>query len=681
MLEGKTALIFAFAEMIVYLGCCILAYIKPEIVTPFQDELSLLIDVITGFCIASIGLGASMFFQIRLYASQQKQLAHAINEARRSNDAKGIFLANMSHEIRTPINVILGMSELINRSENPKEIHEYSSVVQSSGDQLLSIINNILDITQIESGKIITSSRPYRTDSLLSELVSIGTELCGRKGLTFNAEISPDTMSMLEGDKAHLRQIVINFISNAVKYTDHGSVCLAAETIPQGDSSALFRITVSDTGIGISEKELSHIFEVFRRGKNAIETAIEGTGLGLAICRDFTESIGGKLIVKSRENEGSTFGIEVPQKISDRSPIRELSSSYDNHSTSDCFLAPECRILAIDDNTENLRVLQMLLERTMITVDTASDGNTGSEMVKKHDYDLIFLDYMMPEMDGIETFRKMKENGLTDSVPVIALTAEALSGSEEKFLKAGFTSYLSKPVSWHDLEKTLIAYLPQNKVTATGFTEDVLSDTELKKLSEILSEYDINLESGISYLSGSITRFSSLAKIFVDGYDRNHEKISDMLDRLDENLSFEVHSLKSSAKGVGALTLFGIAQELEKRLLKKDLDYVTFSKELLLFEWKRAADGMKLLIDKMPEAEENSVSETSDIKLLMQQIDKGLKEHIWLDTQNAIKQLSETETNPENVKKLSYISQFVDELDFVSAESLFRLYGESKENE
>ena len=671
MLGGKTGIEFSSAELLIYVACCIIACERPDLVTHFPDDKAIMIDVITGFGVSSAALGAAMFFQLKMYSDQQKKLETAMTEATQSSKAKGIFLANMSHEIRTPINVMLGMSELINRSQNPEEIHEFTSVIQSSGGHLLSIINNILDVTQIESGKIVTSLKPYRTDSLLSELVTMGSELCARKGLAFETDISPDMMSMLEGDKNHLRQLVTNFISNAVKYTETGSIRLSAETTAEDDTRALLRITVSDTGIGIPEKELEHIFEIFRRGKNAIESAVEGTGLGLAISKDLADSMGGKLIAESRENEGSTFGIEVVQTIFDSSPVGKITLTIDERTCSDSFIAPECRILAVDDNAENLRVIKMLLERTMITVDTAPDGITASEMTQKNDYDLIFLDYMMPVTDGIETLRIMRGNGLSENIPVVALTAEALSGSEDKFISAGFTCYLSKPVSCHELEKVLINLLPAGKVTLSGASEKKISDESFEKLSAGLKKYDIDLEAGISYLSGNITRFCALAEIFADGYDSTSEKVRRMFAEHDDSLVYEVHSLKSAAKGIGAASLYELASELEKRSNSGDTEYVANSEKLLMFEWKRAACGMRYLLSEASEFNDDKKDECISGSDLEVQIQKGLEEHIWLDTQNALRQLIEKETDSKRIQELTYIAEFVDELDFVSAQALF----------
>ncbi|MBQ5417643.1 MAG: response regulator, partial [Oscillospiraceae bacterium] len=472
------------------------------------------------------------------------------------------------------------------------------------------------------------------------------------------------------GDKNHLRQLVTNFISNAVKYTENGSVCLSARTIPQENDTALFRITVSDTGIGIPKKELDHIFEIFRRGKNAVESAVEGTGLGLAISKELADSMGGKLIAESTENKGSTFGIEVIQNVIDGSPVGNMTSIADEHTCTDSFIAPECRILAVDDNPENLRVIKMLLERTMITVDTASDGITAADMAQASDYDMIFLDYMMPVTDGIETLKIMRKNGLPEKVPVVALTAEALSGSEDKFLSAGFTSYLSKPVSHHELEKTLITLLPAEKVMISGTSDEKLSDEELKRLSSELKKYDIDLEAGISYLSGNITRFCSLAEIFADGYDSTCEKVRRMFSEHDESIVYEVHSLKSAAKGIGAMTLYEQAYELEKRSNGSDAEYVSNAENLLMLEWKRAADGMRYLLAEMSDRITGGAGDISEDDLETQ-IRKGLEEHIWLDTQNALQQLIEKETDSERIKELTYIAEFVDELDFVSAKALF----------
>ncbi len=676
MLEGKAGVICAAAEIIIYALCCVAAYRYPQLVSAFPDKRGIVTDVVVGICISSAALGAAMFFQIRMYNK-------AMAEVQRSSKAKGIFLANMSHEIRTPINVILGMNELITRSTDHREILDYTSKIQSAGDLLLSIINNILDVTQIESGKMVIESRPYRTDSLISELASMGSELCGKKGLAFVADISLDMMSMLEGDKNHIRQIITNFISNAVKYTDSGSVTLFAETVSAAEDreKVLLRITVSDTGIGIPEAELEHIFEVFGRGKNAVECAVEGTGLGLAISKDLADNMGGRLIADSTEGKGSTFGIEILQKICDSTPIGEISLTVNEKNCSDSFFAPECRILAVDDNAENLRVISMLLERTMITVDTAFDGKTAAEAIKNTDYNLILLDYMMPVMDGIQTLRRMREYGLPEDVPVIALTAEALSGSEEKFLSAGFCAYLAKPVSWHNLEKALISLLPADKLILSGASENVLSNEEFYRLSGLLEKYDISLDSGLSYLSGNITSFCNLAEIFADGYDHSHERLENMFDSNSEDLIFEIHSLKSAAKGIGALPLYEMARELEKKLGCGDYEYAAHARDLLLFEWERAAEGMKRLISEVPDNVLSPSAENVSDKSLEMQIKKGLEEHIWLDTQNDLKRLIESEADEKNIRDLTYIAEFVDELDFVSAETLFDRYMERKKND
>ena len=673
MLEGKAGIIFAAAEIVIYVLCCAAAYRFPQLVTPFPDETGVVGDVVTGICVASAALGATMFFLIKMYNG-------AMEEARRSNKAKGIFLANMSHEIRTPINVILGMNELITRSSDHREVLEYTSKIQSAGDMLLSIINNILDVTQIESGKIMTSIKPYRTDSLVSELASIGSELCGKKGLSFTADISPDMMSMLEGDKNHLKQVVTNFLTNAVKYTQFGSVTLSAETSVQNDNNetAVLKITVSDTGIGIPVKELEHIFEVFGRGKNAVEYAVEGTGLGLAISKDLADSMGGRLIAESCEGKGSTFGIEIPQKICNSSPIGEIVLTVSQKNCSDSFIAPECRILAVDDNADNLRVISLLLERTMITVDTASDGISAAKAVENTAYDLILLDYMMPITDGIQTLKKMRENGLPISTPVIALTAEALSGSEEKFISAGFSAYLSKPISWHTLEKTLITMLPANKVIMGSSSEDIISPEESHRLSELMKQYDISLDSGLSYLSGNMTRFCALAKIFSDGYEHNRERLENMFDGGSDRLIFEIHSLKSAAKGIGAISLFEIAKTIEDHLVCGDFGYAEHARELLIFEWERAAAGMKILVSETAENIHSVSPEQNSSQSLEMQIQKGLEEHIWLETQNAIQQLINKETDAEAIRNLTYISEFVDELDFVSAETLFEKFLERR---
>ena len=220
----------------------------------------------------------------------------------------------------------------------------------------------------------------------------------------------------------------------------------------------------------------------------------------------------------------------------------------------------------------------------MITVDTASDGISAAKAVENTAYDLILLDYMMPITDGIQTLKKMRDNGLPLSTPVIALTAEALSGSEEKFISAGFSAYLSKPISWHTLEKTLITMLPANKVIMGSSSEDIISPEESHRLSELMKQYDISLDSGLSYLSGNMTRFCALAKIFSDGYEHNRERLENMFDGGSDRLIYEIHSLKSAAKGIGAISLFEIAKTMEDHLVCGDFGYAEHARELLIFE-------------------------------------------------------------------------------------------------
>ena len=405
--------------------------------------------------------------QLINYAENAKE-AHRREKA--ANEAKSVFLANMSHEIRTPINAILGMNEMILRESKNQQIMEYADNIQSAGGLLLSLINDVLDISKVESGKLDIVETAYEMSSFLHDCCSMIADRASKKGLEFRIACDFGLPCRLLGDEFRIRQIITNLLSNAVKYTETGSVTFSVEGRQTREQFFLV-VTVEDTGIGIKEENIGDLFSQFTRFNLEKNRHIEGTGLGLAITKQLLDLMHGEISVESVYGEGSTFTVIIPQQIVDDVPIGDFLKQYqdavkENTEYHQSFEASSAKILVVDDVTMNLKVIENLLKKTKIQVDTAESGVQCMQMTAEKEYDLIFMDHMMPEMDGVETYQKMKERKDSPNAhtPVIMLTANAISGVKEEYLSYGFVDYLSKPVRGDKLERMILYYLPEEKI-------------------------------------------------------------------------------------------------------------------------------------------------------------------------------------------------------------------------
>ena len=407
-------------------------------------------------CISLIGLvcaaGVKVGKEMTLIESE-KQTALA------ARSAQALFLANMSHEIRTPINTILGMNEMVLRENQDKAINGYAKHIKRAGQMLLGLINEILDFSKIEAGKLEIIPVEYSLMTMIGDEQKIMEERAREKGLAFCIDIAPDLPAILKGDELRVKQIMNNLLSNAVKYTQKGSVTLAVKRGGEQDCFELL-LSVTDTGIGIKEEDIPHLFDSFQRLEMEKNRHIQGTGLGLCITKQLVEAMGGTITVSSVYGSGTCFEVVLPQEIISETATESQDSSTEND-TGELFCAPWAQLLAVDDNRVNLAVLKALLKRTEVQLDLAMSGKQALELTKKKKYDLILMDHMMPEMDGIETFhmlRKDKDN-MNRETRVIALTANAIHGAEQEYIKEGFDNYLSKPVDPEKLETMLKKYL------------------------------------------------------------------------------------------------------------------------------------------------------------------------------------------------------------------------------
>lgn len=411
----------------------------------------------------------------RMIAEKDRDLVKALEaselakeQAQAANRVKSDFLANMSHEIRTPINAIMGMNEMILREEENQEIYGYASSVHVAANTLLTIVNDILDFSKIESGKMEIIPTEYELGSLINDSYNMVAERLEKKGLESEVLCEETLPRILRGDEVRIRQIFTNLLTNAVKYTETGKVTINVKGTMQGDCLQLI-LQVKDTGIGIKPENLDKLFHKFERLDTSRNYNIEGTGLGLSITHQLVELMHGSIQVQSVYGEGSCFTVTLPQTIVDHTPIGRINDYHAVAMTGyrESFRAPQGRILVVDDVEMNLMVIRNLLKRTQLQIDTAMSGQQCLNMVRQKAYDVIFMDHMMPEMDGVQTLEQMKAmpDSLNKDTPVIMLTANALTGMREEYLKLGFRDYLAKPIQGNRLEKLLIKYLPSEKVS------------------------------------------------------------------------------------------------------------------------------------------------------------------------------------------------------------------------
>lgn len=409
------------------------------------------------------GIFVGSYFNMKDQTERQLLHEKEINSEKEANRAKSEFLSRVSHDIRTPINSISGMNEMILRENKDAAIQEYAEHIEEAVGVLINLINDVLDYSKIEAGKMTFVERDYNTGKLLDSVIHIIGTQAEKKGLALKCEISEELPCMLSGDDIKLRQILINILSNAVKYTPQGSVTFRVWGEKEEAGDFYLAVQVQDTGIGIKKEDIPRLFSAFERFEESKNHSIQGTGLGLNITACFLKMMGSQLEVESEYGKGSVFSFRIRQKVIDESTVSASAKAADKadrpHRTT--FKKPGARVLVVDDNRVNRKVFMALLKETKMRIDQAESGEACLRLVQENYYNLIFLDHMMPDMDGIETLRKMQE--LSDSkckdTPVIMLTANTMESSKETYLEAGFHDFLTKPVDFDVLEETLRKYL------------------------------------------------------------------------------------------------------------------------------------------------------------------------------------------------------------------------------
>ncbi len=523
--------------------------------------------------------------QINLIKKLEKNLEEikiAKSMAERASEAKANFLANMSHEIRTPINVVLGMNEMILRECEDSKIVEYSQNISRAGRTLLSLINDVLDFSKIESGKMEVVPVDYELFSFLNDIVNMISERAENKNLSLKLDFAKDLPSVLNGDEIRLKQVIMNLLTNAVKYTQRGTVTFKMRWMPEETGYISLVVSVEDTGQGIREEDILKLFRSFERIDEKRNRNIEGTGLGISITQQILELMDSDLIVESVYGEGSKFSFVVKQKVINYDPIGNFVDKVHQrgcmfHEYQDIFIAPNAHILVVDDSDMNLIVVKNLLKVTKMKVDVASSGFKCLEKIKDNHYDLILLDHMMPEMDGIETLEeinKMPEYKM-HPVPVIVLTANAIAGSREKYIEVGFCDYLTKPVDSTKLQRVLIKYLPKNLTSVINDEEELAESSENGYQELDFSFRQINTKKGLYHSGNYVKNYEEVLKAYYEEGEKKRKVLHQaFLEKNKKQYMISVHTLKSTSKNIGAEELALESEELEKAVRKDDWVYI-----------------------------------------------------------------------------------------------------------
>ncbi len=490
MFKGLKMYIFLVGCTIVYALTYYFAYAYPEYIVPMPTRGLAHFDA--WFSVLVIGFIGGFILKAHMNVFEKE---HQLNlkqrkELENNQNARNAFFANMSHEIRTPINTIIGLNEMTLRECDDTKIREYAKDIQVASNMLLNQVNDILDFSQMEMDKMHIVPVKYNTVHLFGDLIELIRLRMEKKNLEFNLNISPKLPTVLYGDEIRLKQIFLNLLDNAVKYTQEGSITFDVQSEMYEKGKIYLKVTVADTGIGIRNEDLEHIYDSFVRADEKRNRRIMGTGLGLSITKELVTMMGGEINVDSIYTKGTIFTIIISQDVVDEVPIGEIDFLQMSKRTEEkyvpMFEAPDARILIVDDNRMNLMVTSKLLEGCKVQIDQATSGAECLKMTRKNSYHVILLDYMMPDMDGRQTLKEIRtqENGQCQKTAVIALTGNALPGAGKMYYELGFDGYVEKPIRGKLLEKEILEALPSEIVKY--YSEENASSKTESKIMEIM---------------------------------------------------------------------------------------------------------------------------------------------------------------------------------------------------
>lgn len=544
MFAGKKLAIFLTLTIAIDVGCYAVAYYYPdqvvELATPFEKCFDSLFAVI----VVGVTVGIIMKFQLKVFERERKINEEQNKELEALSRSKDIFFASMSHEIRTPINSIIGLNELILRENPSDEIKEYANNITNSSRLLLGLVNDILDLSQLQNEQMTLVEAEYSPKEMFRSIAELVQVSAREKELKFTIQIDKKIPRELMGDERRVRQIILNLMANALKYTDKGSISLTCTHEMQDEHTAILKISVADTGIGIRKEEMEYLFEPFRRADMERNHRVEGTGLGLSIVKYLLQLMGGTISVDSIYTQGSLFTVMLPQRVINQAPMGELEAIVKEKKTgvyyNRTFEAPDARVLVVDDDDLNLIITTKLLQETKMSIDTAWNMEELLRKTKNRYYNLILMDYMMPGKNGEELLHEVRrqENGLCRETPVVLLTANSFADQEFAYLQMGFDGIVEKPIDAQKLEEEVLKHLPEELVeyrrddaedTQGANFVSTLQSKKRKKVSivtdsvcdipaDLLEKYDITIID--LYIKTEFGRFRDAKEIDVNNLSR-----------------------------------------------------------------------------------------------------------------------------------------------------------------
>ncbi|MCR5343058.1 MAG: response regulator [Butyrivibrio sp.] len=581
----------------------------------FRMLFAILLSALVGFIVYKV-------MKATVVNRQYVEIKKARDEAERANSAKTRFLANISHEIRTPINTIMGMNEMVMREDAtgvPKgyfmSMMNYAFDIKNAAESLLGLISDLLDMSKIESGKMHLVQEEYDVQDVLRAIVSMIRIRSTQKELTFDVVVDEMLPKRLYGDDGKIKQIVLNLLTNAVKYTNYGGFILNVTMVTREDNDCEINFVVKDTGIGIKEEDMERLFTAYERLDEEKNSGIQGTGLGLDISRRFAELMGGSLTCKSVYGEGSEFTFVVHQKIIDPTPLGIFVEHEEVVAAGPYvpkFVAPDADVLVVDDSPMNLNVIKGLLKATKVFVTTASSGAECLEKIAENNYHVVFLDHMMPEMDGIETLARIRV--MKPDLPVYALTANA-SNSADFYIEKGFNGYLTKPVDCEALEKTIMKHIPEEMMEKADESDAIEDLKEIpEELSWIKDIPEISVDEGIKN-SGGISSYIFSLQLFLDTIDGNARVIQDAYDSNNIRLyTIKVHALKSSARIIGATDLGKLAADLEDAGNHEDTGFIQANHDRFMADYLSFKDKLGRLVSESQESEDKEAISAAELQ-------------------------------------------------------------------